>query len=217
MGLFNKNKTKSNDNNIVEKAVEEIQEWIWVDGYKLTDENMKVDDFQFEIGGTYKHEQRNLNEFTFSLNHSCQSTGFTDRCFKVKVLVDMKDYMYFKSYPNIKKYNHAKEIQLIEEVPKEEIYKIIKDNFKMIDTYEEFCSIKNVNDYYEIFTFTKFFNSLSSYYSDTFIKVLYNTCLNFYGNRDWNIYNYKEKALALAEDGVSPDMRAYLLLNVLLR
>ena len=58
MGLFN---FKKNIKEVVASAVEEsinietgkIEEWIWINGFKGTDSEMKCRDYQFKIGETF--------------------------------------------------------------------------------------------------------------------------------------------------------------------
>lgn len=91
--------------NAEESSVEEIpvpeEEWVWVEGYKGTDANMRCRDFQYEIGKKYDMpDDVEIKECERGF-HLClklddvfayYNIGEGNRFFKVKALVRKKDY-----------------------------------------------------------------------------------------------------------------------------
>ena len=120
---------------------EKEKEWIWVEGYKGTDKDMKCRDFQYEIGKEYsllKEEEPVLCEKGF---HLCLKLSnvfkYYDICnnnrfFKVKALVEKKEVegqqtlnnsnIYFRLFSEPDKLV-AKSIIFIEELSIDEIFK----------------------------------------------------------------------------------------------
>lgn len=84
----------------IEKKEPEVEEWVWVDGYKGTTSDMKCRDSQFELGHRYYMPEEEKVEVCYSGYHFCQdledvfrfySIGTNNRFFKVKALVRKKD------------------------------------------------------------------------------------------------------------------------------
>ena len=102
---------------------EEPEEWIWVEGYKGTDKDMKCRDFQFELGKEFYHEgDVGICRSGF---HFCQKLNdvFTyydvkggNRFFKVRALVNKRIYKEGNSK------DVAKIITFTEELSREEIF-----------------------------------------------------------------------------------------------
>lgn len=91
----------------IEEAKEEIkEEWIWVEGYKGTDENMKCRDFQFTLGEEYTKDGEIImcaNGFHFSPTLK-QTFEFYlpkngNRFFKVKALINKNQLVKIKADP----------------------------------------------------------------------------------------------------------------------
>lgn len=152
MGLFNFNKTATltAENSIanVNKKLP-TEEWIWVEGYKGTDKDMKCRDFQYELNKQFDMpEDAEIktcsNGFHFCLylkdTFDFYNIGNCNRFFKVKALVRKNDLINYHSsgdhLPLIKfsddAYNAApgysrklaaKSIILTEEVSMDEILK----------------------------------------------------------------------------------------------
>ena len=146
MDLFN---FKKNINDAVASAVEESinvetgknEEWIWIDGFKGTDSDMKCRDYQFRIGETFTvsdEKDVKLCEHGFHLCATLKDVfgyypiGDNNRFFKVKALVRKEDYdaLYCNyslavfAYPPIPKDKlAAKSIIFIEELSVDEILK----------------------------------------------------------------------------------------------
>lgn len=104
MGLF---KFKKNIRDVVASAVEESinvetgEEWIWIDGFKGTDSDMKCRDYRFRIGETFtvsNEKDVKLCEHGFHLCATLKDVlnyypiGDNNRFFKVKALVRKEDY-----------------------------------------------------------------------------------------------------------------------------
>ena len=89
-------------------------------------------------------------------------------------------------------------------VADESVFEIIKDVYCWIDTQEEWKSISDNRDYKEVFVPKKIVAMLKGKYSESFSLLLASKSLM---SRD-----LIQKAITLYEEGLSPDMRAYLLL-----
>ena len=119
------------------------KEWVWVEGYKGTDKDMKCRDFQFEIGKEYSLlEGQDPIECTVGF-HLCLNLsdvfhyydiGKGHRFFKVRALVLKKDAMKYgdcsiPSYASYASYAYridklvSKSIIFIEELSADEILK----------------------------------------------------------------------------------------------
>ena len=116
MGLFNFKKNREAIN------VETGEEWIWIDGFKGTDSEMKCRDYQFKIGETFTvsdEKEVKLCEYGFHLCAALNDVfkyypiGNNNRFFKVKALVRKEDYdnlgpMYFTGTYGLKMYGGHK-------------------------------------------------------------------------------------------------------------
>lgn len=94
---------------IAEKLVEKTEEWIWVEGYKGTDKDMKCRDYQYELGKPYDMPKDEKIEACESGFHLClklndvfgyYSIGDGNRYFKVKALVRKSDFEEYGEYPD---------------------------------------------------------------------------------------------------------------------
>lgn len=80
--------------------------FVWVYGYKATDDNMECRGFQYEIGKEFKH--KGYTEVCASGFHFCLEVGHTlnfypinSRFFKVKALVRLSDVLEYGTFRNI--------------------------------------------------------------------------------------------------------------------
>ena len=176
MSLFKKkNKTENisitsatcvEEGKMIEKSEKEVkpilkteekpkEEWIWVEGFKGLDYQMRgYGNFQYELGKTYEENDKEIiachSGFHFCLNlddvmeyYHYMNNSFTNRYFKVKALVRKSDYEKYRTTDDIRSnlptyiYKSsiridklvAKSIILLEEIPKEEIWtKYIEPN-----------------------------------------------------------------------------------------
>lgn len=216
------------DSTINEPKEEEIKEepkYIWVEGYKGVSQDLKgYNDFKYELNTEYSCDGNPIiceNGFHLSLNLYDASTYkniMEDRFFKVRALVRENDYLqygeevpeYFAGFVlravKIDKLV-SKKIILLEEISVDQIYEQLKDYYKILKflTKEEFLQIKeNKTSVLRICE-----NRLKNKgYSDTFSILL----LEKNSKMD-DMIDIVDKAIALSDEGLSPDMRAYLLLK----
>lgn len=199
--------------------------------------------FQYELGKTYYadgdiEECKNGFHFCLQLTH-IPAYGYRwqekTRYFKVKALVREEDYLGYGQY-GIKLGTLivvtklvAKEITLIEELALDEVYNALEPDISQ----DAFVRFYRSNMEFKDFLREEFQSSLQGKYSDTFIMVLFDKAaqdvddgtqlavLNGYNmttiDKDKDLcislnHIYK-KAIALYEEGVSTDVRAYLLLK----
>lgn len=233
----NDKKCNANTNDNEEDAGE--VEWVWVDGFKGTDSNMKCREYQYELGKKFVHE--NDTEMCESGFHFCirlkdinnhyELLTKGNRFFKVKGLVRKVDLDRYCLNEKLV----AKEIEFIEEIPKEECFEVYKEinTYDYLETMEDYIIFMNLSEneqvkYLECIMKKKF---MDVGYSETFSLLLakrisyvesfprymagYPEPHTVYGERitksiDDRLYL---KAKALKESGVSADMCAYLLLN----
>lgn len=220
MSLF-KNKNTSNEE-VIEPG------YIWVKGFKGTDKNCQCrDNFQYEIGKSYVCEGEPTicgNGFHFCLNLENVFNYYTildsnNRFFEVEALVKKEDFDKYGLYlpgtwltiaagatPNNKL--AAKEIKLIRELSIEELYEVYPSIYKQIISLSDFQEFKEKEEgSHFAFVLNKAVHILTDKYSKTFITLLFKNI-----SVDTEIINKTLKALALYDEGVSSDMRAYLLL-----
>lgn len=96
----------------LEITFEPEEEWIWVEGYKGTDKDMKCRDFQYELGIQYDMPEDQKIQECESGFHLClylsdvfyyYGVGCGNRFFKVKALVrkvDKESYLSLRHYSN---------------------------------------------------------------------------------------------------------------------
>ena len=92
----------------------------------------------------------------------------------------------------------------VEEITGEKLFNAIKATYCWIDSEEELNTINSARCYYDIFVPKKVIETLSGKYSETFALLL--------AERSKYSRDLVERAIALYDEGLSPDMRAYLLL-----
>lgn len=202
------------------KKEEPKEEWIWVDGYKDTDENMQCKNYQFEIGEKYIHDG-NIEECKSGFHLSLKlgdaikyyKFNFKNRYFKVKALVKKSSFekygnSYYTGY-SIEPIDKlvSKEIEFIEEITEKEYLEICKSiGYNYIKTIDDYNECRRIGDY-ETYKSKIFTENLirTEMYSESFIH--------------WFVFIKKcsdeeyEKAIALADMDISMDMRLVLLLT----
>jgi hypothetical protein len=109
MGLFNFNKTATlTAENSIANVNKELptEEWIWVEGYKGTNKDMKCLDFQYELNKQFDMPEDAEIKTCSSGFHFClyladtfdfYNIGDGNRFFKVKALVRKTDYINYVS------------------------------------------------------------------------------------------------------------------------
>ncbi|HBF0262831.1 TPA: hypothetical protein KNK40_003161 [Clostridioides difficile] len=204
------------------------EEWIWIEGYKGTDRDMKCRNFQHELNKTYSVEEihrGNINIYDYGFHlcldlkdvFRCYNLNLSNRFFKVKALVRREDkykYEMEQSFSSIRpgaKYSiGAKEIILFRELTFEELKQDIQDKFPKINNELEWNLIKKLGIY-------KYYNKIfinkmkEIGYSDIFSQVLfdeYHPLIN--PHRTMNIL---DKAIAYSKENLSKDMIIYLLMK----
>ena len=221
MDLFN---FKKNINDTVASAVEEsinvetgkIEEWIWIDGFKGTDSDMKCRDYQFRIGETFtvsNEKEVKLCEYGFHLCATLKDVfnyypiGDNHRFFKVKALVRKEDYnnlgpVYFTSTYSLKTYGinnkiAAKSIIFIEELSVDEILKnrVPKD---WTDEQKNLAIRIGIKGAKEIIYVNKL---VSIGYSETFARYCFEN-------------DFTDIALTVgSQEGLSMDMKVWAIFN----
>lgn len=217
--------TQNEEKQDVEEVKEEIPEYIWVDGYKGTSKDMQgYNNFQYELGKEYTCEgapQICENGFHFSLTLDdvfdyVQLWETQNRFFKVKALVRKSDYERYGKFDisgfSVSRINKlvAKSIILQSEITSSELYQLaIQDNsYLRLLSEEEFESIRAASSFKDGMLNVGV-KRLDGKYSSTFIIALF-----LESNNDIsNFIKTVNKAEALYNEGVSPDMRAYLLMK----
>ena len=124
-----------------EKETQTDEEWIWVEGYKGTNKDMKCLGYQYELNKQFDMPENEKIEACESGFHLCTkltdvysyySIGEGNRFFKVRALVRKNDYEIMirsKSMYMFSLYGHndsklaAKSIEFIEELTPDEILK----------------------------------------------------------------------------------------------
>ena len=195
---------------------EKQEEYIWVEGYKGTDSEMKgYKGFQYEIGKEYTCDGEPVtckNGFHFCLELEDVFSYFglwnnNSRFFKVKALVKKSDF-YGKSYFIKGKIDKiaAKTIKLEYELTNAELWNNIKlDSFISL---EEFIEIRNIGNLrLGLIKIAK--ERLFGKYSDTFISVICDEKITDFAS----FKKIVNTAIALHDEGVSTDMRAFLLMR----
>lgn len=213
MGLFN---FKKNGEEVKEESNAETgEEWIWVDGFKGTDSEMKCRDYQFKIGETFTvsdEKDVKLCEHGFHLCATLKDVfnyypiGDNNRFFKVKALVRKKDYdslycnysLAMSAYPPIPKDKlAAKSIVFIEELSADEILKnrVPKD---WTDEQKNLAIRIGIEGVEELINVEKL---VSIGYSETFARYCFNNGLT-------------DIALTVgSQEGLSMDMKVWAIFN----
>lgn len=210
---------------VEEEIKEEVPEYIWVDGYKGTSKDMQgYNNFQYELGKEYTCEgapQICENGFHFSLTLDdvfdyVKLWETQNRFFKVKALVRKSDYERYGHLDIsgfcVGKINKlvAKSIILQSEITSSELYQfaIQNNSYLRLLSEDEFESIRAANSFKDG-VLNVCVKRLDGKYSPTFIIALF-----LESNNDIsNFIKTVNKAEALYNEGVSPDMRAYLLMK----
>lgn len=206
-----------NENEKIDNTKFTTDEWVWVNGVKGTDCNMKgLENFQFEIGKAYIHnEEVELGEncFYFSKDIKDASTycSVLERFFKVKGLVRKKDLDLYGSfdkdmYRRVKKLN-AKEIVFIEEFSEEEYLGLAQIYYPIIETFEDIKVIREIG----IDDFRRR-RALEEFLEAGFTEVFSNILLDEFTS-DSHFYLIPKLAKALTAENVSTDMKVYLIMK----
>lgn len=211
---------------VLEDAIDKLkeiaeEEWVWIEGYKGTDKNIRCRDYQFNLGEKHVHEGEvelcgSGFHFCTKLEHvfSYYNIRFGHRFFKVKALVKKNyfsegsfaenDYVY--GYGMIKDSKvTAKEIILTEELTYDDLKERIKQYLPMIEDSHEYYKYLQYGDY-DTFCYKKFTHKMVNYgFGELYANVV---------KEDLDIDNiakYLTRAEAYYKEGISKDMMVYLL------
>lgn len=207
-----------------ESQPEPEEEWVWVEGYKGTDENMQCyGNFQYELGRTYATDDVQMCEkgYHFCLNlkdvlaYYPWKENQKHRYFKVKGLVrkeaidsygtkvDSGIYALFSV--NTTNRLVAKQIVLTEEITEtKEVMEALQKTGLDIPNFEVYLEMRSIG--YEAYHKIQCMSMLNGKYSDTFIKLLF-------ADKSLDYCQAKcAEALAYAEEGISKDLAVYLLI-----
>ena len=222
-------------------ATQPADEWIEITGYKGTDKNMQCrDGFQYEIGATYiisdpanveicKNGYHLCKELTHVLNY--YGDPFNHRYFMVRAVVRKSDLDSYDGISNDKLV--AKEIEILEELSVEEVYELYKNNecncrfsikglINSIDDFKIYIG-KTEKEIIKLIK-CKYVKTLTDLgYSATFATILVDRIQIGSATYTIGYYSIKYdtcyldelclKAKAFKEEGLSPDMCAYLLMK----
>ena len=182
--------------------------YIWMDGYKGTDENMCCRGLQYELNkeficnGVPKicdngfHFCKHLGQV---INNYYEFNGY-NRYFKVKALVPLNDSRYEEN-----KYA-AKKIVFLEEVGYDKLEKYIKEECPLVVSEDGWNKCKEIG--YEEYAKNIFVNSMSKLgYSKAFIEILAKE------NDESNMKEIIDRAKALKAENISKDLSVYLLIS----
>jgi hypothetical protein len=203
------------------EAAEPQENWIWVEGYKGTEKDMKAyGDFQYELGKQYDYEgeiEMCAKGFHFSRDlkdvFNYYEVKDNHRFFKVKALVKESDYEKYGRYIRVptssffggttlsnERINKlvAKSIILEEEVSKTDI---------IMAYFQSDRSCKNLpEEYWDTIICNGYLAAHADYQADMLIKAGYSPVFAKCIYQDGKA----EKALAIADqEGVSMDMKVW--------
>lgn len=207
----------ANTTPVEEPAAAPAEEWVWVDGFKGTDKDMKAqyDGFQYELGVNY-HVAEPEEVFVCSYGyHFCLTLEdvfcyysleqTNNRFFKVRALVKKKDFYDYGKYDGIcvNRINKlaARAIVLTEEIIDEKILieAFYRKNYceKLPEEYNNLIIQRGYrrawNEYYGK-------GLLEKGFSETFVNII----VEKYGK------DHIDRALAIADqEGVSMDMKVW--------
>ena len=116
------------------------EEWVWIEGYKATDKDMKCKGYQFELGKMFIHEGDLIGcksgfHFCPRLNDcfGYYKIGDGNRYFKVRALINLHQryeftptgYHFYSGSMRDTDKRVAKKIEFLEEISSEEIIKTL--------------------------------------------------------------------------------------------
>lgn len=233
-----KNKIQSELENLTRKE----PNWITVKGYKATDKDMKCNNYQYQFGSNKYEGEIQICEsglhFCPKLENIFNYANIlTHRIFEIEAVIDLsyrewrikkdelyrkeRNFFYYNSAIYVEDLNKevAKEIIIQRELTEEEIWEQFKNNI--------FCnySVENYITTLEKFKECRFMSpeevrkhccaevckKLTSYgYSETFSNIIAETMVIENQEYDESLITF---AKSLYDEGLSADMRTYLLLN----
>ena len=210
-------------------ANENVDEWVWVEGYKGTNEDMTAfNDFQYELNTFYEANgeiETCKNGFHLCLELADVFKYYpwldneTRRYFKVKALVrkaDKDTYGGFRCRIGAIDKIAAKQIVLTEEITEDQM---------LIDAIQEYhhITINSLDEYHQMrksgyvsYHANSLMSKLTGKYSEAFKLVLSDVLRDTYNDTDDYVRVLEHKvaeAVAYYEEGVSKDIAVYLLMK----
>lgn len=180
MNFFKKNNVKAKEE--IASNIETNDEWIWVEGYKGTDKNMRCKEYQYEIGKQFDMPDNTEIKECSSGFHLCLKKEHVfsyyaiedgNRFFKVKALVRKSDYELYGTYEKcgfsccIKDKIASKSIIFLSELT--------------IDEVLEFSPVKELSEKYKQMAIKTNENiAYKTYTIDTLIQDGYSECFANY-------------------------------------
>lgn len=197
--------------------------YMWVDGYKRTDSNMKCkNDFQYEIGKTYSIEEEPIickKGFHFCLSledcfhYSDNLWSQNNRFFNVKGYVRINDFDLYGTIGGFMMVDKlcAKEIMIVSEVSDGELLQAIKRRYDQVSSLEDLINYKSYNDLIEL----QIVNALmKNNFSELFSRIYADNVANKFEEQAVGQIKKKIEAIA-SEDDVSKDLKFYELMRIL--
>lgn len=210
---------EAKETNVPENNQMPEDEYVWVDGYKGMDKDMKCHDgFQYQIGGHYEIDTDPVicaNGF-----HLCLTLyGVFDYCapfngnrfFKVRALVKRK---YVGKYGDLTLSDGAvayvdklvsKQIDILEEISSEEVLEVAKEKYPYISTVDD---LQDFSSYYE-FLISKIKSILSENgFTQSFIDLYVEDA-----SRDFDKSYILKRVLMVTSENISHDMAVHILMS----
>lgn len=213
-----------------EMPAETEEKWIWVEGYKGTDSNMRCRDFQYELGKQFDKDPPEEIVICHNGFHFCpyieQVFSFypRGRIFKVKALVRSSEWVWtdrsnvFGVYINSEYCNKqvAKSIIFLEEINFIDFPTAIKYRYPLVKTHEDYLKFietmeKNPNfterDYYQ----SIWIEEISKYVGTNLGNILFNDIQRV---KVFEQFSFLDFVKAIYEQNdISSDMKLYLIMN----
>ncbi len=188
----------------------------WVYGYQKTDKQMHGGkQFKIELNKLYSCANvldscKSIFSFYTSLEKAVQSPyfDFNNRYFHISALVSESDAEEMEN--GKMSILSSKEIIFINEVSDDELWNCIYDYFPECESVQEFKKFNDWNDYWYYVNrrhIEKSIDQVRGKYSESFLRIVLDRPIS----PDKREHIVK-KMLALYDEGISPDMRAYILL-----
>jgi len=207
------------------KKEEPQKEWIWVKGYKGTEENLQCREFQYEVGKIFVHDKDDV-VLCKSGFHICTKLkdvfnyyelNGINRFFVAEALVEKISYekaegskgLYMSSYRGWVGEDSkvtAKEIRLVQECSFEDLKSFVSEKYPLVETAEEYNKIKEYAD----FAKNKFVSILKSLGFTEIFAIL----LRENSNNVTTYAKLTKMAKALVSEKVSKDIQIFMLTNL---
>lgn len=221
MGFFKKTEEAIEDVKVSEPKKEPITEetWVWIEGYKATDKDMKCRGYQFELGKMFTHEGELVG--CKSGFHFCPELG---DCFRYYQIGDGNRYFKVRALINI---HQTYEVQ--------QLFcgltsRFMTDSDKRVAKQIEFLEEISRDDLIKCL-FAGSYQTMTEKFKDNIIQYGYQRALRIEAIdkvKETNIYSSEiitiidkfdtlELAYALAKENITQDTRLMILFNSLVQ